>query len=199
MRKAFVVIAAASLALGAATGAGAQQQGSQPGGMMGPGMMMGMDPDDWGMMPTMMRMHEMMMGQGSMPMMGMGQHVEGRLAFLKTELKITPAQEPLWNTFAETMRANAQKVAGTMPCCSAVQGGRMQGGGVMHQGGMMAQGAMPSLPERLDWQEKSFAARLDALRAMKGALTPLYAAFSDEQKQTADPLIGGPMGVGMMM
>jgi hypothetical protein len=199
MRKAPVVIAAALFALGAAAGAGAQQQGPQHGSMMRPGMMMGMDPDDWGVVPMMMRMHEMMMGQGSMPMMGMGQHVEGRLAFLKAELKITPAQEPLWNTFAETMRANAPKIAGTMPCCAGAQGGGMQGGGAMRQGGMMAQGAVPSLPERLDWQERSLAARLDALRAMRGALTPLYAAFGDEQKQMADRLIRGPMGLGMMM
>ena len=190
MRKAPVVMTAALLAFGVAAGARAQQQGSQHGSMMGPGMMMGMDPDDWGTM----HMREMMMGQGSMPMMGMGQHIEGRLAFLKTELKIAPGQEPLWNTFAETMRANAQKMAGTMPCC-----GGAQGGGTMHQGGTMAQGTMPSLPERLDWQEKSLAAQLDALRAMKGALTPLYAAFSDEQKQTADQLIHGPMGMRMMM
>jgi hypothetical protein len=177
MRKAPAVVAAALLALGAAGGAGAQQEGSQHAGMM-----MGMDPDDWDTAPMMMRMHEMMTGQGPMPMMGMGQHVEGRLAFLRTELKITPAQEPLWNTFAETIRANAQKMAGGM-----------------HQGGTMAQGAMPSLPERLDRQEKSLAARLDALRAMKSALMPLYAAFSDEQKQLADQLIRGPMGMRMMM
>jgi len=57
-----------------------------------------------------------MMGQGGIPMMrmmmdeegmrgmptmaGVTGHVEGRLAFLKTELKITNAQLPLWNTFA---------------------------------------------------------------------------------------------------
>lgn len=198
MRKVPVVMAAALLAIGVAAGARAQQQGTPHGGM-GPGMMMGMDPDDWGMMPMMMRMHEMMMGQGSMPMMGMGQRVEGRLAFLKTELKITPAQESLWNTFAETMRANAQKMTGSIPCCGGAQGGGMQGGGMMHQGGRMPQGSTPSLPDRLDWQEKSLAVRLDALRATKGALTPLYAAFSDEQKQIADQLIRGPMGMGMMM
>ena len=47
----------------------------------------------------------MMMGQdgmGGMPMMAaMAGHVEGRLAFLKTELKITDAQLPLWNAVAE--------------------------------------------------------------------------------------------------
>ena len=46
----------------------------------------------------MMDMMRMMMGQGGMPMMAaMSGHVEGRLAFLKTELKITDAQLPLWN------------------------------------------------------------------------------------------------------
>jgi hypothetical protein len=64
---------------------------------------------------------------------------------------------------------------------------------------MMAQHAVLSLPERLDWQEKSLAARLDGLRAMKGAHMPLYAAFSDEQKQIAEQLIRGPMGMRMMM
>ena len=49
---------------------------------------------------------QMMMGQGGMDhfaMMatGMSEHVEGRLAFLKTELKITDAQLPLWNSFAK--------------------------------------------------------------------------------------------------
>src|SRR3954447_18237156 len=40
-------------------------------------------------------------GMGSMPTMAaMTGHVEGRLAFLRTELKITDAQLPLWNTFA---------------------------------------------------------------------------------------------------
>jgi hypothetical protein len=56
-----------------------------------------------GSMP-MMGMMRMMMGQdgmSGMPMMGaMAGHVEGRLAFLKTELKITEAQLPLWNRVA---------------------------------------------------------------------------------------------------
>ena len=46
-----------------------------------------------------------MMGQGGMPMMT--KHIEGRLAFLKTELKITDAQLPLWNAFAQAMRDDA--------------------------------------------------------------------------------------------
>src|SRR5713101_6683954 len=61
---------------------------------------------------SMMGMMRMMMGQdgmGGMPMMAaMAGHVEGRLAFLKTELKITEPQLPLWNTYAEAVRNNAK-------------------------------------------------------------------------------------------
>jgi len=38
-------------------------------------------------------------------------------------------------------------------------------------------------------------AQLDALRAMNKALKPLYGAFSDTQKQAADQLFWGPMGM----
>jgi hypothetical protein len=62
-----------------------------------------------GAMPGMGMMR--MMGQdgsGGMPMMAaMTGRVEGRLAFLKTELKITDAQLPLWNKVADAIRANA--------------------------------------------------------------------------------------------
>ncbi len=56
-----------------------------------------------GRMTGMMRA---MMGQYGMGMMT--GHVEGRLAFLKTELKITDAQLPLWNKFADAVRDNAK-------------------------------------------------------------------------------------------
>ena len=51
----------------------------------------------------------MIMGQGGMRTMA--KHIEGRLAFLKTELKITDAQLPLWNVFAQAMRDNAMAMA----------------------------------------------------------------------------------------
>jgi hypothetical protein len=38
-------------------------------------------------------------------------------------------------------------------------------------------------------------AELEALRTMNKTLRPLYAAFSDSQKQTADQLFWGPMGM----
>jgi hypothetical protein len=60
-----------------------------------------MMPEAEGGMPMM----RMMMGQGGLPMMA--KHIEGRLAFLKTELNITAAQLPLWNAFAQAMRDDA--------------------------------------------------------------------------------------------
>jgi hypothetical protein len=62
------------------------------------GMPMGSMPGASGGAP-MMAMMQMMMGQN-----GMGGHLEGRIAFIKAELKITDAQEPLWKTVADAMR-----------------------------------------------------------------------------------------------
>jgi len=125
-----------------------------------------------------------MMGQGGMmPMMGMGDHIEGRIAFLKTELKITDAQTAQWNTFADVLRANAKRMS------------EMRN--TMMQGGMMGQGDTSlSAPDRLDRMEKMMTAMLDAVKATKSALEPLYAVLSDDQKKLADQLIRGPMGMG---
>ena len=136
-----------------------------PGGMAGAGDM------------SMMGMMRMMMGRDGMSMMGaMARHVEGRLAFLKTELKITDAQLPLWNAVADAMRANA-KTMGDIA------------------GGMMGSSQTATLPDKLALREKMMTAHLEALRKFKAAVDPLYAALGDEQKKTADELLIGPMGM----
>ena len=124
-----------------------------------------------------MPMMRMMMGRDGMAMMGaMARHVEGRLAFLKTELKITDAQLPLWNAVADAMRANAKSM-GDMA------------------GGMMGGSETATLPDKLAMREKMMTAHLEALRKFKAAVDPFYAALSDEQKKTADELLIGPMGM----
>ena len=145
-------------------------QATTPGGsMMGAGSM------------PMMGMMRMMMGEqgmGGMRMMSaMAEHVEGRLAFLKAELKITDAQMPLWNNFAEAVRANAKAMEQMM------------------QGGMMGTSQSTSLPEKLAMREKMMTTHLDALRKFKAAVDPLYAALGDEQKKIADELLMGPIGM----
>jgi hypothetical protein len=129
-------------------------------------------------MMGMMRMMIGEQGMGGMRMMAaMAGHVEGRLAFLKTELKITDAQLPVWNTFAEAVRDNAKAMKDMM------------------HGGMMGASQPASLPDKLAMREKMMTGHLDALRKLKTAVDPLYAAFSDEQKKTADELLMGPMGM----
>ena len=144
-------------------------------GMRGPGMPGGGMAGSGGM--PMMGMMRMMMGRDSMGGMSMmAGHIEGRLAFLKTELKITDAQLPLWNAVAAAIRANGKSV-------SEMSGPMM---GSMHTG---------TLPEKLAAREKMMTAHLEALRKFQAAVDPLYAALSDEQKKTADELLIGPMGM----
>ncbi|WP_332684633.1 Spy/CpxP family protein refolding chaperone [Bosea sp. (in: a-proteobacteria)] len=121
-----------------------------------------------------------MMNGGAMAMMGQmmaPERIEGRIAFLKTELKITAAQEPLWSAFAEALRANARTM-------SSRQGMMTGGHGAASQ----------TLPQRIEGHERALSEHLDALRQLKAALQPLYAALDAAQKQTADQLLlPGPM------
>jgi hypothetical protein len=150
-------------------------QGTMGGGMMHMMHMMGM----------MGQGGHGMMGQGGPGMMGgmagmharmMTEHVEGRIAFLRAELKITPAQAPAWDRFAEALRANAKKLA--------------------EHGSARPGAAQPTLPDRVEHEEHRIAARLDGIRAIKAALSPLYAALSEEQKKLAERLV--PHHVGLM-
>lgn len=129
-------------------------------------------------MVRMMAMMRMMMGQNAM-----AEHVEGRIAFLKTELKITDAQQPLWNAVADAMRANAKEMTDMMPMMQSMM--------PMMQSMMQPSG---TLPEKLAAREKMMTAHLDALRKLKAVVEPLYAALNDDQKKTADELMIGPMG-----
>lgn len=140
-------------------------------GMMKPGMMGDCSSSD-GMGPGMM-----MPGMGSMMMGIPAQHIEGWIAFLRTELKITDAQTPLFNSFAEALRAAA----------TSLQDWHEQ----------MRSGERPDTwPERLTRHEQMMTAHLEALKKVKSAAIPLYNALSADQRQTADSL---PMGMGMGM
>ncbi|GLH80684.1 hypothetical protein SSBR45G_55930 [Bradyrhizobium sp. SSBR45G] len=138
------------------------------------------------MMGSNMSMSDMPRMMGMMRQSGDGMetidHVEGRIAFLRTELKITDAQAPAWNAFADALRANA-KALGELRTSMMSQ----------------AESGSETLVDRLSWQEKWLAARLEATRAMKSALINLVAGFSDEQKTTSDDLLAPQMGMMPMM
>ena len=180
--------AAAMLALAVIGNAMAQDDSAQESGgqgMMGEGMMgqgggqmmgQGMMGERGGMMGRMMRGKGK--GEGPAAMCGkMIAHIDGRLAFLKAELKITPEQESLWNDYATAVRDNAKTM--TERCTAMMEKTKDQ---------------PLSLPERLDNNEKFIEARLEALRTVGKALKPLYAALSDTQKEIADQMIKGSTG-----
>ena len=134
-----------------------------------PGCMM---PEAEGGMPMM----RMMMGQNGMPMMA--SHIDGRLAFLKTELKITDAQLPLWNAFAQAMRDNATAMRAMPHAMTGID-------------------KAATFPDKLAARETLLTARLEAVRKLKVAADPLYTALNADQKKTAEEIMLGPMGMMM--
>jgi len=172
---------AAPLAVSLATGADAQsgqRMRDCPGG--GYGMMQGGGMYGGGMYGGgMMGRHGM--GRGGRHGMGMGMgpgaYIDGRLAFQKTELHITDAQEDAWNAYADAARQVAESMQS------------------MHEA-MMSEDRPDTLPERLARREQHMSARLEAMRTLSRAIGPLYDALDDEQKRVADDILG--IGRGMM-
>jgi hypothetical protein len=158
----------------------------QGGGGMGNMPMMSMMNDMKNMMSRMSAMHDM----GMMGMMGRGMggmatidRIEGRIAFLRAELKITDAQADSWNGFADALRANAKKLAEVRASMTTKPG------------------EVPpasTLATRMEQQEQWLAARLDGTRAMKSAFVKLNEMLSDDQKKTANDLLAPHLGMGAM-
>jgi hypothetical protein len=129
------------------------QPGSPPGhsgmGMMGGGMPM---MNRMGDMPMMHMMHMHMMAMMRMMEMDQGMapidRIEGRIAFLRAELKITDAQASAWNAFADALRANAQKLGQARAAMA-------------HQPAAAGQHHAATMAERLDTQERWLQARLE--------------------------------------
>lgn len=160
MKAAYGLLLATAIACASPTFAADAPMGPGPGmdhGMMdrGPGMMGG----------------GMMHGPMMMTMMMPGKHIEGRLAFLKTELKIRAKQEQAWNAYADATRANEKRMAdmmGSMPMPKA--------------------DAHPSAPDAMKMHIDMMQKHLDAMKASQASLAKLYTALDDSQKKTADEL-----------
>ena len=127
------------------------------------------------------------MGQGGMgygPGLGMGPQGNGnpgamadaRLAYLKSELKITPAQEPAWKTFADEAKQRAEA---------------MQAFRTTLQGSAQA-----TAPERLELRNQIMKKRQEQMEKSTAAFKDLYAALTPEQKTIADRRVGGGPGSG---
>jgi hypothetical protein len=156
-----------------------QSQGGMIGGDNKPstqgGMMGGPGGDQGGMMGQGQggMMGGMMGGKGGMMTVPM---MEGRLAYLKADLEITPAQEQAWNAYADAVRARH----------TAMQSIHEDMAKAMESGNVV---------DRMDARIKALEARVDSLKALKPPTQALYAVLTDLQKKEADRLLGGGCGM----
>lgn len=104
------------------------------------------------------------------------ERIEARLAYFKTALKITDAQQSQWDAFAGVLRKHAKEADGRM------QKRRAQ----MAQRGERAR---PTAIERMERRQQRLAVASTRLNEVLEAGKPLYAALSPEQQQVADRLL----------
>jgi periplasmic protein CpxP/Spy len=104
------------------------------------------------------------------PRMLPGQLVDGRIAFLKAELKITPEQETQWQSVATALRQNANALD------QVISGTRQQ------------RGTMDAV-QRLTEREQFDKVRTENDERLLSAFKPLYASLSPEQQQIANQLL----------
>ena len=104
------------------------------------------------------------------------ERVEARLAYIRTALKITDAQQPQWNAFADTLRKQASAMDKQVEAWRAQMGQRTKG-------------QQPNAIARLERQQQLHAAAVTRLNERLAVQRPLYAALTDAQKQVADEVL----------
>lgn len=108
---------------------------------------------------------------GGHAMMGRGSgHVEGRIAYLKAELKITPEQEALWSPLAQAMRESAA-ASGKLRAELRENRGKPQ-----------------TAAERFELRARLAEAHAKSTAIFTAAFKPLYDGMSDDQRKSADAL-----------
>ena len=157
-----VAVTLAAMSVAAATAVFAS-----PGPGMSMGMGMGSDCGPMGAMHSASgpggRMH------GGAMAANMGARMDANMVELKSELKITAAQEPAWQAFSAKAAQQTQ----------AMQGMR----GKMHQ-------TSGSAPDQMAQHAEFMKQRTGNLEAMSAALKELYAVLTPEQKAAADQRFG---------
>jgi hypothetical protein len=110
---------------------------------------------------------------------GFTEHLDGRLGYLKAELKLTDTQINAWNNFADAWRDVAQKANAK---CAAMD--------------ERADHSKPHVLHKLEKMEGHMSAHLDIVRAQKAAIENLFTALSEEQRKVAGEALSSVMKVG---
>jgi hypothetical protein len=104
------------------------------------------------------------------------ERVEARLAYVKTALRITDAQQSQWDTYVNLVRKNAQDMEQRFKAMQPGGPGRPR-----HQ--------RPNAIERLERAQSSHAEAVTRLNQILTVEKPLYAALSPEQQKVADVVL----------
>ena len=102
-------------------------------------------------------------------------HIDGQLAYIRAELKITTAQDPQWNVFANSFRADKERQAQT---CKNAQDQSRQ---------LMS----ANLPDAMKIKSDRLAQQLESLRRLEASIQTLYDILSKDQKKIADDILKG--------
>lgn len=148
--------------MGGGMGYGYGQGRGGPGSMMGQGWGAGMMGAGCGMMGYRNG------GSGA----DYDSYVDGRIAFLKAELKITDAQSKVWEDYADALRTNSQVMISMHK--------RMYDAFQQNNGS-----AVRFLDLRIDGMKSHLA----ALEQLKPATEALYQALSEDQRKKADEIL----------
>jgi hypothetical protein len=97
------------------------------------------------------------------------EHAEARIKELQTELKITAAQEALWNNFTQVMRDNAKEM-------DALTKDKTESSKTMNA------------VEHMKFHSQITETRLNQQKKLIPPFEALYASMSDEQKKTTDTI-----------
>ena len=118
-----------------------------------------------------------MMGGGMMGMMH--KYPDGYFAFLKTEIGITDAQDPVWTAYTGQLKPLIKK----------------------HQDAMQKMQDSEAKPhtwiEHMAEREAKMSEHLEAMKKIRPAAAALYTALTPEQKKKADMLMPGSKGMKM--
>ena len=122
------------------------------------------------------------------------ERVEAQLAYQKTALKITPAQEAQWNSYADFTRRQARDMEQRFTQMRDKMQAERQARGEAGAAGQRPQ--RPNAIERLERQQVMLGEASRHLSERIAVQKPLYAALSPEQQKVADQVLNERMGRG---
>lgn len=135
-----------------------------------------------------MRGHDRHGGPGRQGALGRADHVEGRIAFLKAELKITDAQNTQWEAVAKAMRDQSATMNKLHEEHRAARDAARKEATENKDQALTAPEALARREQFAAAHAKAITVRMEGQKQFASAFAALYDGLSAEQKKVADNL-----------